>query len=481
MNHASILLAAVLSAAAPALAADDPPNEGARAALGAVPVAERANRTPLQTYALSHLVAVLPFVARGPHYVVQTDVSERVADDSLRLLEAAWPLFRARFGRDAVAKSRDGRLPIFIYSCRDVYRFRRYPGMEPWVDRASGFYDRIHGIGHVEYAPQPYSQHRLVLHEASHQYHYLSLGKGRRDIFPRWYVEGVANDLERHEWDGRRLRIGIEATPFTVGHEDIAAAAFRAAPFDLMRLLDGGALSWIPDDRDRRAIGFVLVRYLRQSRFADWFARFEERVSAGLRAPSFPTDVLMSDVVDDLIRYADSIRPARSTPQYEWQRRGDDVEACVRTGSSGSWPLFERDDELAPVSMSFVVESELLDTDGIGFVVGFRDAMNYTVVVFKRQLEQLLITTRENGVWSREQYFDLDPIGDPRGVELRLEVDEDGALRVIRGGDVVVTDEEPVESFAGHVGLWGETVDLTGANRGTRTFRFGRVRASGAR
>ncbi len=497
MKHALILLAMALCAAALTLAREEPPalpappvppNGGPRAAMdAALPISARPDRRPLRSNSLSHLVDALPHVARGEHYVVHTDVSEHVADDSLQLLEAAWPLFCERFGREAVAKSRDGRLPIFIYGCRDVYRFRRYPGMEPWVDRASGFYDRIHGIGHVEYASFPYSQRRLVLHEAAHQFHYLSLGKGRRDIFPRWYVEGVANDLERHEWDGRQLRLGVHETPFTVGHEDIALAWFQSPQFDLPRVLGGSALSWIEDDRDRRAVGFVLVRYLRQSRFADWFARFEQCVSAGIRAPSFPREARLRDVQDDVIRFAQSILPARSTPQYEWRRRADRVEACVRTGSSGFWPFLERVDDAVPVSIGFEVDSELFDSDGIGFVVGYRDSMNYTVVVFKRRLEQLLITTRENGSWSRERYFDLDPVSEPRGareargIDLELELTAGGTIRVAREGQIVATDEAPLAGGTGRLGFWGESDDLTGANHGTRTFRFGRVRSNGAR
>src|SRR5690606_28751452 len=147
-------------------AGEDVPTDG-----GAVPAARPTVAAP----SFATLVAALPYVAQGDRYEVRSDVSPEAAAECLAVLEAAWPAFVERFGVVAVPRA-GTRLPVHVYRTRDVYREHLVAGMEPWNPPAAGFYDRVHGVGHLEWSPRAYSTRRLLLHEAAHQFHYLALG-----------------------------------------------------------------------------------------------------------------------------------------------------------------------------------------------------------------------------------------------------------------------------------------------------------------
>ncbi len=425
------------------------------------------------------LVAALPFVAEGERYEVRTDLSPEVASETLAVLEAAWPAFVDRFGREAVPRS-GRRLPIHVYRSRDLYRAHQSSGMEPWSVSAAGFYDRVHGVGHLEWSPLPYSQRRLLLHEAAHQFHYLSLGRGRRDIFPRWYVEGVANDLDRHRFAGGAVALGVEEVPFTLGHEDLAHANVVGRAFDLARLLDGGAMSWVETDRERKAVGHVLVRFLRSHedvRVRRWFARFEAAVSRGYPPPRWPEHLpSVTRTAEEFERFVTRLRPARTTPQCEWQRRGTEVRACVLTGGSSSWPCVAAPGPGEATSLRFEVGHALHPSDGIGFVVGFVDAANFSVVVFKDRLRRLLVTTRRDGRWIEERTVEVEAPERTRGAILELDRGSDGRFRVGLDGRARFEGDLPADLRAGGSGFWGEAADAPGRNPGSRLFRFSDVR-----
>lgn len=450
-----------------------------------VPPAAAANLPATATRSaapFAALTAALPYVAVGARYRVQSDVSREVADECLVVLEAAWPLFAERFVREARPRGGASHLPIHVYRTRDVYRAHQSAGMEPWTAQAAGFYDRVHGVGHLEWSPLAYSQRRLLLHEAAHQFHYLSLGAGRRDIFPRWYVEGVANDLDRHRYVDRRLELAVDDVPFTLGHEDLAVQHIRSPSFDLARLLEGGAMTWIEGERDRKAVGHVIVRFFRGHRedaVRGWFRQFETAVSRG-RPPLPWSDDLPSQarLREDLARLAAELVPARTAPQSEWQRLGSEVRACVLTGGSSCWPCLAGPVPGGTTSLRFDVGHALHPSDGIGFVLGFVDAGNFSVAVFKDRLKRLLVTTRRDGRWTEEHLVDVRPPESAHGVTLELESEADGQFRVGLDGQVLFSGSLPGPLRAGGTGFWGEASDAPGQNPGSRLFRFQQVRSA---
>ena len=458
---------------------EDPPPRG-----GAIPAVAGARPASTPPSAIAAIATALPYVAEGEHYRTRSDVSAQVAAESLAVLEVAWPLFVERFGGEARPRDPDGRLTMHIYRSRDSYRARPGPRMEPWTAQAAGFYDRIHGVGHLEWSPLAYSQRRLLLHEAAHQFHYLSLGAGRRDIFPRWYVEGVANDLDRHRYEDGVLELMVEDVPFTLGHEDLALRHIRSPRFQLDRLVQGRVLSGIEDDRDKKSIGHVFVRFIRSHESPDvrsWFTRFERAVSAGDEPPSWSAKELPSleDLHRQLVRFARALVPSRTTPQSEWLRDEDEVHACVLTGGSSCWPVLPPTAAGAASGLRFEVGQSLHPSDGIGFVLGFVDAANFTVVVFKDRLRRVLVTTRRSGRWTFERVSVLREPAQTQGVAVELALDGEGAFGVRLDGELMVSGRLPKAQQGGATGFWGEAADAPGQNPGTRLFRFRRVEMIG--
>ena len=72
-------------------------------------------------------------------------------------------------------------------------------GVQP--PAAGGYY---HPSGRTAYAwrqPTIYFTRCLILHEATHQFHYLARTSNSVSL-AFWYAEGLAEFLSRHYWDG---------------------------------------------------------------------------------------------------------------------------------------------------------------------------------------------------------------------------------------------------------------------------------------
>lgn len=194
-----------------------------------------------------------------------------VTEDEARALavlaEAAWPALSDFFGSEPEPD------PLEVWLDADEAAFLARlaaagvevpPGIGGWYEPGLG------SFLHVQ--PSPWYTRVLFLHEVVHQFHdAVSVDADR----PFWYVEGLAEALARHHWDGRCLR--LRATPL-LSWEDLPAKALQAldedGPCVGCRIAD-------PDFEDR-PVSMEIVRFLasdpeRRSAFFSW----REDVDAG--------------------------------------------------------------------------------------------------------------------------------------------------------------------------------------------------------
>jgi hypothetical protein len=185
---------------------------------------------------------------------------------------------------------------------------------------SGGYYSPGNRTAYLWRQPTLYYTRVLLLHEATHQFHYLAR-TGNRSLPAYWYVEGLAEYLGRHHWDGKSLTLG--ALP-VLSLEDYAAAAKKeidglGAPFAAhLGKLD---LS--------RPLSYALVRFLlhadggsRRGKFEKVMAKLDRGAASGdLLWKAFgPPKRLASELTDWLAGDQEPWAPIYN----EWEGIGPD-------------------------------------------------------------------------------------------------------------------------------------------------------------
>ena len=209
------------------------------------------------------------YLATTAHYslhIVGFDATE--SEDLAALAETAWLGFAAFFGVEAAG-------PLEVYVDADQAAFyatlARAGIGEP--EGAGGYYDPGSGDAFLFRQPTAYYSRVLLLHELTHQYQDRA---GGTSGLPFWYVEGLAEALGRHHWDGACLE--LRSRPL-LSWEDYAATAQAE--------LDGGAgvSALLSGQNASRPLAQELVRMLTsQPEFVEGFSEWRAAVAAGASA-----------------------------------------------------------------------------------------------------------------------------------------------------------------------------------------------------
>lgn len=203
------------------------------------------------------------------HYVLFAQAPADVAEEYADVLEAAWWRFREFF--DAEPKlPEDGKLVVRLLATKEAFVAALRADGQPVPD-SGGYYSPANRTAYLWRQPTRYYSRCLLIHEAAHQFHFLSR-TGNRSVPCGWYVEGLAEYLCRHRWDGKRLDLG--RLPL-VSLKDYAAAAAG----ELAAGADLGAQ--IGADRLSRPLSWALVRYLLDGANASRFRRLMDRFDRG--------------------------------------------------------------------------------------------------------------------------------------------------------------------------------------------------------
>src|SRR5204862_5986000 len=83
---------------------------------------------------------------------------------------------------------------------------RKAGGTPPGI--AGGYYDPVSKTAYAWRQPTIWWTRGLLIHECAHQFHQLGRATAKTGM-PVWYVEGVADHLAHHTWDGEHLRLGV--------------------------------------------------------------------------------------------------------------------------------------------------------------------------------------------------------------------------------------------------------------------------------
>ena len=192
-----------------------------------------------------------PVVVETEHYRIEAGFPAGEVEEMGRVLEAAWPQFAAFFGAEPTLAG-DERLRVFVGATKEAFEARmRADGVTP--PEAGGYYSPGNSTAYLYRQPTIYYTRVLLLHEATHQFHYRACTKNRHISHP-WYVEGLAEHLGRHCWDGETLVIGALPVLSLADYAAAAKAKLDAANGDLRGFLEEGY--------DARPVYWALVRYL---------------------------------------------------------------------------------------------------------------------------------------------------------------------------------------------------------------------------
>lgn len=215
-------------------------------------------------------VAVTPdglgFAVTTDEYSLYAEVSEVEAEALGAMLATAYDLFAAYFGAAAAPTLR-----IELYADEAAWGAAiEADGLEPpWG--AGGVYMSSTQVAYLYVQPTRYFTRMLTLHEAAHQFHFLS--RPAAGGVPGWYAEGVAEFLQRHHWDGDCLALGVVPL-LTQGDSPEAALTWTDTNgFPLGDILDGVAT-------EGRPVQQALFQFFETEHPADW-RTFRDAMDSG--------------------------------------------------------------------------------------------------------------------------------------------------------------------------------------------------------
>ena len=263
------------------------------------------------------------YLVSTDHYQLQLDGFDEAETRRLATLaELSWTGFAAYFGAEA-----SGPMDVTVSADEASFEAALVAAGIGEIDGAGGYYDPNTGRAYLYRQPTTYYSRVLLLHEMAHQYQdQTSYTSG----LPFWYVEGVAEALSRHHWDGDCLQLRVRPL---LSWEDAAASAAAAleAGTTLNSLLSGESGS--------RPLAQELVRLLSgDPAFAEGFQAWRDAVAAG----TSPTDL---DALAETVAPLDSIEAALAdfvpedqepmAPVYlDWVPQGDDAAWGFSSASS---------------------------------------------------------------------------------------------------------------------------------------------------
>ncbi|MHC4469422.1 MAG: hypothetical protein ACYTDY_05805 [Planctomycetota bacterium] len=208
---------------------------------------------------MSLLALLLALAAAAPptvvhetaRYRIEAEAAPAEAREMGLVLEAAWAEWAAYFGKEPRLE-KDEKLRVVFCATKASFDARlRRDGVKP--PKAGGYYSPGRRTAYLWRQPTGPFTRMLLLHECTHQFHYLAR-TGNRGLPAKWYVEGLAEYLSRHHWDGEKVTLGVVPV---VTLEDYPAAARKALQTNEVDLRDV-----VEGKKFHRPVSFALLRYL---------------------------------------------------------------------------------------------------------------------------------------------------------------------------------------------------------------------------
>ncbi len=148
-----------------------------------------------------------PWVVETEHYRIEIGASwsRAEAEELGRLAEASWSGFEDYFEGPATASDGE-RLDVVLSDTEGDWEAEIAADGLDVPTGAGGYFHTATERSYLYRQPTIYYTRVLLLHEMAHQYHRLARGS---TADAGWFVEGVAEFLGRHDWDGECVRLGV--------------------------------------------------------------------------------------------------------------------------------------------------------------------------------------------------------------------------------------------------------------------------------
>lgn len=215
------------------------------------------------------------------HYDLYYEGTRAEAMDASAVLEAAYVGFK-RYFRGTPRIRRGEKLKVRFFADRARFaRAIRADGTEPPQGGAGGYYWMPTRTAYLFRQPTRYFTRVLLVHEAAHQFHFLTRTRNMMPAGP-WYAEGVAEYLSWHHWDGKQIRLAQIPVMSLKDYPRQALEILKRSDFDfeafaLGRLPPHRALTW--------AIYSFLASGARDGRAVRGFTKFS-RAMDGRQNPA---------------------------------------------------------------------------------------------------------------------------------------------------------------------------------------------------
>ncbi len=239
------------------------------------------------------------------------------AKDFAALLDAHYANLEKFFGRAPAEKT----LRLELYATQEKWAAAMKADKES-APGAGGYYSPSTKKAYLYVQPSEYYTRQLVLHEATHQFHYLAM-TGNKNLHPDafWYTEGLAEYGGLHNWDGKALRLGVIPAITLENYPAQALKQFDALKQDLAGIVAGTT-------KVDRPVGWAIIHFLVHNHEKRWKA-----LAALLDAGTAPADAWknsMGPVTPALVKQFREWLAAHQQPWSivwtAWQERGDVLE-----------------------------------------------------------------------------------------------------------------------------------------------------------
>lgn len=310
------------------------------------------------------------FTVLTAHYQLYAELPKDGAEEMARMLEAAYPAFQDYFTATPPLAAGE-HLSVKVFADEPAWAAGLMADGVMVPAEAGGYYAPSTKTAYLYKQGNPYYTHVLLLHEATHQFHYLARLKGQN--LPFWYVEGVAESLGRHDWDGKCVALGV--VPL-LSWEDIPADALpevSSAGFDLGNIVNGGM---VPS----RAVSWSIYEFLDHGAGGahhDAFKAYRDAVDANQANPSFATLVGDPKALAPLLAAHVATAQEPMQPVYtEWTHVG---QHAAFGDSLVYFSLAVTRDKASHFEARYDVPTTA--TWAAGVVLGYQDSKNYSALV----------------------------------------------------------------------------------------------------
>jgi|GEM_PF-2840013 len=151
----------------------------------------------------------MPFKTETDHYVIKTDIDERVCRRAGQAMEQLYRAYNAIFRLGNKAAKKKAEVVIFDKE-EDFRRYADETSVKPREDTLGFFRANGDGAGQIvtfKRRTDEFDTMSTLYHEATHQFITMKLGVG--NLPPLWLNEGMAVYFENSRWEKGKLRTGF--------------------------------------------------------------------------------------------------------------------------------------------------------------------------------------------------------------------------------------------------------------------------------